>query len=148
MMYRRLARNLSIAAVVICGLTASSGGVYAAGFESGAGSSPLEAMTAPRGTDGRAFLQPKSFDIPRATEPLWPETRSPRDDNHSLEALASKISFVGGLILTADHLMRSVDSVMEAAAYRRPDGSYLRLNAEPTSKGFLVGLVMSRPLEF
>jgi hypothetical protein len=55
---------------------------------------------------------------------------------------------VGGLILTADQVMRSVDSVMDAATYRRPDGSYLRLNAEPMSKGFLVGLVMSRPLEF
>ena len=146
-MYRRLARDLSIAALACYAVTVSSKTAYAAGFESGVRSSPLEAMTSPRGTEGRAFLLPNTSDAPRAAEPLWPGI-DPRGDENSLEALASKISFVGGLILTADHVMRSVDSVMEAAAYRRPDGSYLRLNAEPMSRGFLVGLVMSRPLDF
>ena len=66
----------------------------------------------------------------------------------SLESLAYKISFVGGLLLTAESVAHTVGSFRDVTAYRRPDGSCFRFNAEPSSHGFMVGLTMSRPIDF
>jgi hypothetical protein len=95
----------------------------------------------------RAYLAPGSFAASRG--PQDPMSRfDPTIHGSSLENLAYKISFVGGLLLTADRVVRSVDSVMDRTALRTQDGSCLRLNAEPCSRGFLVGFSMSRPLDF
>jgi hypothetical protein len=67
--------------------------------------------------------------------------------DNTLGALA-KISVVGGLLITADRLIRSVDSAMDAPLFKRDDGSCVRLNTESNSKGLLVGLTVSRPLDF
>lgn len=95
--------------------------------------------------DGRAFLA-LSPGTPGQIDPLSHLIRS--KDESSLESFANSISFFGGLLLTADRVFRSVDSVMEAPLVKREDGSILRVNAEPTSRGFLLGFHLSRPLDF
>jgi hypothetical protein len=108
----------------------------------------LETLGPPARNQTRdAFLSPLSLSSMEGAIPRLEGAASGHRAS-SLEAFAYKISFVSGLLLTADQVVRSVDSVMDAATYRRDDGSYLRLNAEPMSRGFLVGLVMSRPLDF
>ena len=61
---------------------------------------------------------------------------------------AYKISYVGSLLLTADHLIRSVDSVMESMEISREDGTQLRLLMEPNSRGFEVMVRLERPIGF
>ncbi|HET9234144.1 MAG TPA: hypothetical protein VFP10_08410 [Candidatus Eisenbacteria bacterium] len=96
-------------------------------------------------SDSRAFLA-LSPGVNGQLDPL-PYLMGARKES-SLEAFASRVSFVGGLLLTADRVFRSVDSVMEAPLLKREDGSILRVNAEPTSRGFLLGFHLSRPLDF
>ena len=59
-----------------------------------------------------------------------------------------KLSVVGGVLLTADRLIRAADSMRETNLLQRADGSCFRLNTEPTAKGFMVGFTLSRPLDF
>lgn len=61
---------------------------------------------------------------------------------------AYKISYIGSLLLTADHLVRSVDSVMESMEISREDGTQLRLLMEPNSRGFEVMVRLERPIGF
>jgi hypothetical protein len=75
------------------------------------------------------------------------ETR-PKDTLQELSQLAYKISYVSSLILTADQIVRSVDSVMDRMELTREDGSRLRLRMQPSSGGFEVMLKVSRPIEF
>jgi hypothetical protein len=65
-----------------------------------------------------------------------------------LGQLAFKISYVGSLILTADRVVRSVDSILDGMQVTRDDGSTLKLLMEPGTSGFDVMLRMSRPIEF
>lgn len=96
-------------------------------------------------SDSRAFLA-VSPGLQGQLDPLSHLTASNKES--SLESFASRVSFFGGLLLTADRVFRSVDSVMEAPLVKREDGSILRVNAEPTSRGFLLGFHLSRPLDF
>ena len=79
----------------------------------------------------------------RQANPLAPLSVSSHD--RTMETLA-RISVVGGVLLTADRLIRSMDSVKDAPLLLRDDGSCLRINA--VNNGFLVGFTMSRPLDF
>ena len=142
----RLTRNLSIFALSCCAASSCITMAYAGGFESTGKSNALETVASARNSEPRAFLDARSLQA-HSIQALWP-SQPISGPGHSIESLAAKISFIGGLLLTADQVMRSVDSVMEAATYRRPDGSYLRLNAEPMSRGFLLGVIMSRPIDF
>ena len=70
------------------------------------------------------------------------------DEVSSIEELtiiANKIAYVGSLILTADQVIRSMDSVLNRMALTQPDGTELRLNMRPSSGGFKVMLKLSRP---
>lgn len=146
-MNRRLHPSLFLAAFGCCALSATATSVYAGDFASGARVQPVESWMSAAPAAPRAYLKTSGTDaVPQA--PGLRARIAPKSEHESLEALASKISFIGGLLLTADNVMRSVDSVMSAASYRRPDGTYLRLNAEPMSRGFLVGLTVGRPLDF
>ena len=75
------------------------------------------------------------------------ETR-PKDTLQELSQLAYKISYFSSLILTADQIVRSVDSVMDRMELTREDGARLRLRMQPGSNGFEVMLKMSRPIDF
>ena len=79
----------------------------------------------------------------KQTNPLTPLSVS--DHDHTMQTLGA-ISVVGGLLLTADRLIRSMDSVKDAPLLLRDDGSCVRINA--ANNGFLVGFTMSRPLDF
>jgi len=80
---------------------------------------------------------------PRQVNPLTPVSVSEHD--HTVQTLAG-ISVVGGLLLTADRFIRSMDSIKDAPLLLRDDGSCVRINA--ANNGFLVGFTMSRPLDF
>jgi len=66
-------------------------------------------------------------------------TRTTQDD-------LAAIAYVGSLLLTADQVVRSVDSLMESMKVEAPDGSVLRLDMWPGSKGFEMMLRVTRPL--
>ena len=59
-----------------------------------------------------------------------------------------RISYVGAVVLTADRVVRSVDSVLDRMHYDCEDGTSLRFVMEPKHRGFDVMLKMTRPLEF
>jgi len=101
------------------------------------------------GNHGVPTARPQTA-VPRAFLALDAQSPSPLDPamhisaanhDHTMETLA-RISVVGGLLLTADRLFRSVDSPL----LLRDDGSCVRINA--ANNGFLVGFTMSRPLDF
>ena len=119
-------------------LSVISTDTYASGMPQ---ASPVRSLT----SDSRAFLALS----PGGSSQLDPLShfRASKDES-SLEAFASRVSFFGGLLLTADRVFRSVDSAMEAPLIKSEDGSVLRVNAEPTSGGFLLGFHLSRPLDF
>jgi hypothetical protein len=74
------------------------------------------------------------------------ESRS--DSKFDYSRLAYKISYAGAILLTADHVIRSVDSLLDSMEYTRPDGTTVHFIMEPKSKGFEVMVKMSRPLGF
>jgi len=77
---------------------------------------------------------------------LEPRQVRPRSTQDAIAALAYKISYVGSILLTADQVVRSVDSVMDSMKLQTADGSMLRLQMRPESKGFEMMLRLSRPL--
>ncbi|NNF05729.1 MAG: hypothetical protein HKN21_03120 [Candidatus Eisenbacteria bacterium] len=64
----------------------------------------------------------------------------------SIQSVAQSISFAGALILTADHLVRSVDSVLENMRIEREDGTCLWLDVSTDPKKVGVMLQISCPL--
>ena len=72
----------------------------------------------------------------------------PTTDRGRLEAFAAKVSYAGVLLLTADRIVRSMDSVLEHMQIATPDGTRIRLEMGPTSYGMNVGIRLSRPIEF
>src|SRR5262245_4767749 len=126
MKQQRFCGLISVSALVTVFLTSSSVISYA-------GSGPRAITTRPLTTVPRAFL---ALDAqgPGTPDPLSHLASINRND--SVQDLAYKISFVGGLILTADRLIRAADSMRETNLFSRGDGSCVRLNTEPTSKGF------------
>jgi len=69
------------------------------------------------------------------------------NDREKLEAFAAKVSYAGVILLTADRVFRSMDSVLEHMKVTRPDGTVLHLEMGPASGGMSVGLKVSRPLD-
>jgi hypothetical protein len=65
-----------------------------------------------------------------------------------LTVIANKVAYVGSLLLTADLVWRSMDSVLNRMAFVQPDGTELRLKMRPSSGGFNVMLKLSRPIDF
>jgi hypothetical protein len=90
----------------------------------------------------RAYLTLDSEAL-RQVGPLTPLAVSRHD--HTMQTLA-RISVVGGVLLTADRLIRSMDSVKDTPLLLRDDGSSLRVSA--VSNGFLLGFTVNRPLDF
>lgn len=74
--------------------------------------------------------------------------QAPRDSHEALAHLAYKISYIGSVILTADRVVRSVDSVLDSMKLTRPDGTRMSMNMEPASHGFEVMIKLSRPIDF
>ena len=72
----------------------------------------------------------------------------PTDGIEELSRMAYRISYIGSLLLTADHIVRSVDSVLDSMELTRQDGTQLRFQMRPNTKGFQVTLKLSRPIEF
>lgn len=84
-------------------------------------------------------------DVPLGQPPvLQPRHASGEFD---LEKFASRISYAGAILLTADHVFRSVDSVLERAQVRCADGTCIRLDMKSAS-GVGMMLKVSRPIEF
>jgi len=104
-------------------------------------------------THGSA-MRPLTTVVPRAFLALDSQAPSHLDPNSHLSVLKhddtmetlARISVVGGLLLTADRLVRSMDSMKDTPLLLRGDGSSIRFNA--VNKGFLVGFTVSRPLDF
>jgi hypothetical protein len=128
------------AIIAIIGLTCCVSTTYAAGI-SGRHRTPLESLSLSGEPPAKAFLSAAN---PSPIQAL-PQHESSKFD---LGALAYKISYVGSLILTADRVVRSVDSVLDGMQVTRDDGTRLKLLMEPGSRGFDVMIRMSRPLEF
>lgn len=78
----------------------------------------------------------------------FPERNKAHDTLEELSRMAYQISYIGSLLLTADHVVRSVDSVLDSMELTRQDGTQLRLHMRPNSDGFEVSLKLSRPIEF
>lgn len=74
--------------------------------------------------------------------------QAPGDSHEDLARLAYKISYIGSVILTADRVVRSVDSVLDSMKLTRPDGTRMSMNMEPASHGFEVMIRLSRPIDF
>ncbi len=72
----------------------------------------------------------------------------PGNDRLDLARVAYRISYAGALLLTADRIVRRVDSVLDSMEYTSADGTAFRFNLEPKSKGFEVMLTLSRPIGF
>lgn len=65
-----------------------------------------------------------------------------------VQAIAYRISYAGVLLLTADRLFRSFDSVLESMQMNAGDGTNFRFVMEPKSRGFEIGLRLTRPIGF
>lgn len=65
-----------------------------------------------------------------------------------LGRIAYKVGYVGVLLLTADRVVRRVDSVMDSMELNADDGTCLRLQMQPDRRGFEVKLKLTRPLGF
>ncbi len=65
-----------------------------------------------------------------------------------VQAIAYRISYAGVLLLTADRLFRSFDSVLESMQLNAEDGTNFHFVMEPKSRGFEIGLRLSRPIGF
>jgi hypothetical protein len=65
-----------------------------------------------------------------------------------VQAIAYRISYAGVLLLTADRLFRSFDSVLESMQMNAEDGTNFRFVMEPQSRGFEIGLRLTRPIGF
>jgi hypothetical protein len=128
------------AILVLVGITCCVGTTYAAGLNDGMRPSPgVLALSGDSAT--KAFLTAAN---PSPVQALSQSGSSKFD----LGQIAYKISYFGSLILTADRVVRSVDSVLDGMQVTRSDGTRLKLLMEPGTSGFDVMLRMSRPLDF
>jgi hypothetical protein len=82
----------------------------------------------------------------RSAPYLDPSPQQGSSQRDSFASIAYKISYVGSILLTADQVVRSVDSVMDSMKLRAPDGAVVRFDMRPDSKGFEMMLRVSRPL--
>jgi len=80
----------------------------------------------------------------RAAPPLLRRTENRKS---SVEAFAARASVAGVLLLTADQIVRSMDSVIETMQLRREDGTCLRLDTSG-ARGLGMMVEISCPLDF
>jgi len=123
-------------------LTCCAGAVYA-GTPRQAPPPDLAPVTLQTAGADRAYLDPAMLNSFRGFTP-----QQPRDSHEDLARLAYKISYVGTILLTADHLVRSVDSVLDSMKLTRDDGTRMVMLMEPRSRGFEVMIKLSRPIDF
>jgi hypothetical protein len=76
------------------------------------------------------------------------EAQRRKDPREVVANIAYKISYAGAILLTADQVVRSVDSVMDKLKLEGEDGSSLRFSMRPSMSGFSVMVRLSRPIEF
>jgi len=127
----------------IIGLTCCVGAAYANSPRVGLEATPTPAFLS-GGTDART--SPNMLQNYDTT--VFPVRDEPTDGLEELSRMAYQISYIGSLLLTADHIVRSVDSVLDSMELTRQDGTQLRFQMRPNSRGFQVSLKLSRPLEF
>jgi hypothetical protein len=127
----------------LVGLTCCVGATYANSPRVGLDTAPAPALLG-SATAGRADLGMAQV----AGRSAFPEQNKTQDGLEELSRMAYRISYIGSLILTADHVVRSVDSVLDSMELTRQDGTQLRVNMRPNSDGFEVSLKLSRPIEF
>lgn len=139
MKQQRFYGAFAIFALVISFLSYSNSATYA-GNRPGVVRS--QTIVPPQSIVPRAYLALDGQALKQAN-PLTPLAVSSHD--HTVATLA-RISVVGGVLITADRLIRSMDSVKDAPLLLRDDGSSFRINA--VNNGFLLGFTMSRPLDF
>jgi hypothetical protein len=94
-----------------------------------------------------AFLGDDLEPLSNLVEPFRSEEGEP-SYIEDLTVIANKVAYIGSFILTADQVIRSMDSVMNRMAYTYDDGTVLRLKMRPSTGGFKVMLRLSRPIDF
>ena len=128
----------------VLGITCCATTVYAAAPKTQEPTARLGNLNFSTSSVENAFLSP--LDDP--AQPSLTPRRPQRTAREEVGRWAYKISYIGSLLLTADHLVRSVDSVMESMEVSREDGTQLRLLMEPNSRGFDVMVRLSKPIGF
>ncbi len=135
-------KKLLASILAVFGVTCCVAASYAATPHAGL---PLSTLDRPALS---ARLSPLSvLGSPGRQPDLFP-VESTRDSRFDYSRLAYKISYAGAILLTADHVIRSVDSLLDSMEYTGRDGTSLHFVMEPKSKGFEMMLKMSRPLGF
>jgi hypothetical protein len=127
--------------ITAIGITCCAGSVYAAGPQGGVPGPRPDVLSLGSVAPSQVFLSSAAAPAPIQALPS-PESKL------DLGRIAYKISYLGSLILTADRIVRSVDSVLDGMQVTCHDGTSVKLLMEPGSKGFDVMVQMSRPLEF
>ncbi len=130
----------SICAVfgVTCCVAASYAATPRAGVQLSTLDRPtLSAQVSPLSLFGSTGRQPDLFPVESRTDSRFDYSR-----------LAYKISYAGAILLTADHVVRSVNSLLDSMEYTGRDGTSIHFVMEPKSKGFDVMLKLNRPLGF
>ncbi len=97
------------------------------------------------GTQDRSFLQ-NLPDLPPTA--LRGEAPNRADSDLDIMQVVYRLSYVGAVVLTADRVVRSVDSVLDRMQINCTDGTNVRFTMEPGRRGFDVMVKVSRPLEF
>jgi hypothetical protein len=133
----RLAAGVAVGVTICCGMS------YAAGPSLGLDAAGLGRHAA---RDPGIHLQAAAF-APGTLQAFAPR-REPATPEEVIGRLAYKISYVGSVLLTADRIVRSVDSVLDSMEWTGADGTCLRIAAEPATHGFEVGVRVSRPINF
>ncbi len=129
--------------LVCIALVYCSASSYANDRASGHGSAVLSALSGASHTTSLDYLTPED---PLDETPIFHPDQTPRarTSQEELAAFAYKLSYAGVLLLTADQLWRSVDSVMESLRYRGLSGTEMQLRMQPSTGGFRVTLHLRR----
>ena len=87
---------------------------------------------------------------PAAAVPGFRPFDSPRPDDASFDwrRVAYRISYLGTILLTADRVVKSVNSMLDRMEYTASDGTCFRFSMEPRPRGFEVAVKMTHPLHF
>jgi len=93
--------------------------------------------------------QPEAFRV-TPVEPLPASAfnlKPPKTTSEVIAEVAYQVSYFTSLILTADRMYRSAESVLESMRYTQEE-TILRLDMSPASRGFKVMLLLDRPIDF
>ncbi len=122
-------------------LGTSAGAAYAA-------SPRLENRRTPPSAFSRLTLDPASVPIFADQPDIFHRSDKNAGATQDLGRIAYRVGYVGVLLLTADRVVRRVDSVMDSMELTADDGTCLRLQMQPERRGFEVKLRLTRPLGF